>query len=320
MKNEILISIIIPVYNVEKYIKDCMESIMQCNSDTCEIIVVNDGSTDSSLEICNSYLNKTKKITIITQTNQGLSEARNAGIRSSKGKYLLFLDSDDKLHEKGLEQIIRDCTVANEDFLFGRAYKFYNGSTEYKLCQINYDGIKEERPYKIFEYLNSKNEFWFAAWLVIIKRDFLINNNLFFKKGIYHEDELWVPSVFVKADSVKLLNYGFYLYRMNREGSIVYSENIKREFDKITIVEELEKLNDTDKKKKPIILKRQAALIYGILIKASSFKDNDKYNELLELLERNINKLKNGKYFVIYLSCKMAGVKSVSRVIGKIIK
>ena len=181
------LSIIIPVYNVESYLEECLESIPLISlGNQIEIILVNDGSTDNSLSICQTYSIKYPNIKLISQKNQGLSEARNTGIKNAQGKYLLFLDSDDFLKKDTLLSILEEVSTANKDFYIGRSYKYYGNSEV--LSQINYELISELNPQEAFLKLNAISNFWFAAWLVIINREFLLNNNLYFKKGILHED------------------------------------------------------------------------------------------------------------------------------------
>lgn len=318
MQNSFLISIVIPVYNVEKYLQECISSIKNCDKDKIEIIFVDDGSTDQSGIICKNYSEKNYNVKYVRQENKGLSEARNTGIRKATGEYILFLDSDDYLYPNALEQIQNDITMNNEcDFYIGRAYEFLDGDKKYDLCQMDYDLIKEKTPIEIFQRLDKNPEFWFAAWLIIIRRQFLLENTLFFKSGIYHEDELWVPTVFVKASSIGMLNYGFYCYRKNREGSIVSAPKIKREFDKLIIVEEFDKIDLLENKKIYIIRKRQAALIWGIILHINFFYDDMDIKKLEKELEKKLCKLKCGKYYIVYLGIKIFGVRRISSAFSK---
>lgn len=214
MCDSILLSIIVPVYNVEKYLPICIESILKQYCSGIEVVLVNDGSRDKSLFICEDFVSKYEFISLVSQTNKGLSEARNTGIRNAKGKYLLFLDSDDYLAPDTLAQILSAVSIADVDFFMGRSISFYGNNEGLTLNQVDYDRITYFSTIECFSKLNLVNEFWFAAWLIIINRDFLLENNLFFKADILHEDELWVPSVFIRASSVKLLNIGFYCYRI----------------------------------------------------------------------------------------------------------
>ena len=102
---EDLISVVVPIYNVEKYLKTCIETIIKQTYKNIEIILVNDGSTDNSLQICNEFKEKEKRIKVINKKNGGLSDARNIGLKKAKGKYICFIDSDDFINEKYIEEL-----------------------------------------------------------------------------------------------------------------------------------------------------------------------------------------------------------------------
>ena len=107
-----MISIIIPIYNVEKYLEKCLDSILNQTYKNLEIILIDDGSTDNSPNICNSYCEKDKRIKIIHKNNEGVSSARNKGIELSKGKYIVFIDSDDYVSNEHIE-VLYDCIISN---------------------------------------------------------------------------------------------------------------------------------------------------------------------------------------------------------------
>lgn len=319
-KKEIILSIIIPVYNVEKYVECCLKSVISQNSTKIEVVVVNDGSTDKSLKICEEYSDKFTYIKIVTQTNKGLSEARNTGIRHSNGEYLLFLDSDDYLLDNCLYKIINDLQYRHADISLGRAYSFVDGDSKLSLCQVDYKKYNTQIPSSCFSDLNKSDGFWFAAWLVIIKRSFILNNRLFFKKGIYHEDELWVPSVFAKASTLSLLNYGFYCYRVGRVGSIVYSNNIKREFDKILVADELFSLQNVSTESKKMLNERCASLLLGIILSLNCFRKDLRYFELLKVIRKRLKYLKCKKYILVLFICYIIGIKNTAYLLNTLFK
>lgn len=311
--NIILLSIIIPVYNVESYLKECLDSIVYYERDDIEIIAVNDGSTDNSLSILKEYSVKHPIIRIVNQENQGLSAARNSGIQVSKGKYLLFLDSDDFLFPGVLDLVIFDINKdQGKEFFLGRAYKYRDGEDTKELCQVDYSTINYSSPSHLFLSLHKKSSFWFAAWLLIINRQFLISNNLYFKTGIYHEDELWVPSVFVIAKNMGTINYGFYCYRTEREGSIVTSPKIKREFDKLIVADELNNLIGESGVSDMLIKDRQASIVFGIMLTLHKFEENIAYADMINSLNKHMYMLKYGKYFLVYIAYRVFGIKFVS--------
>ena len=313
-----LISIIIPVYNVEAYIEDCISSILRQNTENIEIIMVNDGSTDNSLSMCEKYAKQSENVSVYCQTNQGLSAARNTGISKARGKYILFLDSDDCLADNCLDRLKNDLRENESDIYLGRSLRFLDGTKDYTLCQVDYSQFNNQNPAVCFAELNKTEGFWFAAWLVIIKKDFLLEHNLYFRNGIYHEDELWVPSVFARAKTLKLLNYGFYCYRVGRAGSIVFSHKIKREFDKIIVVDELNGLDSISSISKTMIKDRCAALVFGIILSLKYYKNDINYIKLVNSVKQRLAFIKSRKYLPVYLMCKLAGVSRTSKLLNSI--
>lgn len=317
MDHNKILSIIIPVYNVEKYLEQCLGSIIDIKyQNNIEIILVNDGSTDNSPIICQKYAELYPNIKLISQKNSGLSEARNTGIMNANGEYLLFLDSDDFLFDEILDKILFYLKNYEKDLFIGRAYKYFGNFNQMQLSQIDYNFPDDINPDVAFDKLNSIKNFWFAAWLIIIKRDFLISNELFFKKGILHEDELWVPSVFIKAESIGFLNFGFYCYRLNRKGSIVSNTNIKREFDKLIVASELSKFYGKNKISDKIINDRRAAIEFGLIKSLQKYTSNDQYESLKVAITQNLDMLNFGKYRLISLLTKIFGVSNTSRILN----
>lgn len=315
-----LISIIIPVYNVEAYINDCMSSILKQNTENVEIIMVNDGSKDSSLSICEKYAEQNECISVYSQTNQGLSAARNTGISKAKGKYILFLDSDDCLADSCLDRLKNDLKENESDIYLGRSLRFIDGTKDYTLCQVDYSQFNNQNPAVCFAELNKTEGFWFAAWLVIIKKDFLLEHNLYFRNGIYHEDELWVPTVFARAKTLKFLNYGFYCYRVGRAGSIVFSHKIKREFDKLIVVDELNRLYNISIESKEMIGERSSSLVFGIILSLVNYKKDSSYEDLLKSVKLRLPYIKCRKYKPVYTLCRFFGVALTSIILNYVYK
>lgn len=315
-----LLSIVIPVYNVEAYLRQCLNSVLKSDgAQDCEVILVNDGSTDSSPEICREYTEQYGNVRLVNQPNGGLSEARNTGIHHATGKYILFLDSDDFLYEGSLKYILSNIEGSTTDIFLGRAYKYYQDTDTYRLSQKDYVPLAGKKPAEAFLSLISGNDFWFAAWLVIIEREFLLSHNLFFLKGIYHEDELWVPSVFMTAATVRFLNKGFYGYRLNREGSIVSKPNIKRLFDKLIVTEKLDGFKDNGPYCARIVAARQASLIFGVILDLPKYRDDKRYDELCRIVSGHCRWLNHGKYRGIWMLCHLLGVRILAAALKIII-
>ena len=230
------ISLIIPVYNVEQYLRDCLNSVVaQTNSD-CEVICVNDGSTDGSLTILKEFQNRYNQITVITQQNKGLSGARNAGILAAKGDYLFFLDSDDWI-EPNTSEILAQKQRGEDLVCFNGRRVFEDGSTEEpdnEIEELNLNGWEYYCKYALV-----RRKFHFVCSVLrLYRREYLLKNKLFFEEGIYHEDNLFTPLACYYAQTVKVIPDCLYVYRI-RKGSITQSVNVQRLYDMITVANKL---------------------------------------------------------------------------------
>ena len=210
-------SIIVPVYNTEKYLENCLNSIFNQTNQDFEIICINDGSTDNSLNILKKY---TDKIILINQENQGLSIARNNGVKKATGKYIIFVDSDDTIENKLLEKI--DIVSKNNPDLI-----------RFGANQINNDEVRIIKA-PVFNNLNGKdafniivnNELVESPWLYAYNKSFYQKNNFEFMPNMYHEDFGLIPKVIELADKVTSIEYAGYNY-FKRENSITTDPNKK---------------------------------------------------------------------------------------------
>lgn len=183
------ISVIVPVYNVEEYLEECLNSLILQTKKEFEVIAINDGSTDNSLQILNKFNDSFENITIINQKNAGLSVSRNVGIESAKGKYILFLDSDDILAEDTLEQLFNTAELNNLDLVVYDALAFDEISGK-----KDYSKYSRQKNYK--KTIMNREEFLYGeckkyislSQLHFYKLSVIMNNNLRFKEGLLHED------------------------------------------------------------------------------------------------------------------------------------
>ena len=259
-ENNILISIVVPIYNVENELPRCIESLINQTYNNIEIILVNDGSTDGSKSICNLYKQRDSRIKVINKDNGGLSDARNSGIHIARGDYILFIDSDDYIEINSCEKFINVLNGRNVDIVVGEAKKIHGDNISY----LNHSNLINGREYLSKEYIKLSIESleWYApSWLNMYNREFIIRNSLFFKKGILHEDMQILPKYFLSANSIIYMNYCFYNYEI-RENSITQMNNKTKSIESmITIFNEwkitFDEVYDIKLKK----------LLYGILIK-----------------------------------------------------
>ncbi len=227
----VIFSLIIPVYNVERYIDNCIKSVIlqKPEENDMEVILVDDGSTDKSGEICDKYAYKYAYMRVIHKENGGLSSARNEGLHKASGKYILFMDSDDWWNPDVSFNKIAGYVKQHEEtemFLFA-AYDFIEGDGYYK--RNDHDNLNCIMTTDIKAYYRSlldNGNLEVSAYTKIVKRDFLIENGLFFKEGLLSEDNEWMMRLLRKLKKVSIIDEALYIYRMNREGSI--TSTIKR--------------------------------------------------------------------------------------------
>ena len=230
-------SIIIPVYNVESYLRECLDSVLHQTFKEWEAICVNDGSTDGSLRILEEYAAKDSRFKVVSQANGGLSAARNTGMDNATGEYILFLDSDDWLEHSALETI--DAAIAGEDMICFSGRRYFEESKTF-----NQPDILTDKTYTNgMDYYNENallpRDFAFVCVVLrAYRRTFLKGKRLRFKEGVYHEDNLFTPMACYHAGHVRQIPDYLYNYRV-RASSITDSHQTKRLRDFLTIANEL---------------------------------------------------------------------------------
>lgn len=224
-------SIIVPVYNVELYLKDCLESILTQNYDDYEVICVNDASTDHSLEILYDYAMKSRKIKLINnQVNRGLSYSRNCGIRNALGEYVLFVDSDDMMCPEALKTLSDETSCVDTDIIYFNMMikdegKWAKAQVRQPRRQCKYEGLFTGQ--ELFVKLYQNDQLIVEAWRQLFSKRFLDANQLYFYEGILHEDSLFSVVCAMKAQQVLYLEQDLYIYR-RRDGSIMSRMNVHR--------------------------------------------------------------------------------------------
>lgn len=231
------LSIIIPVYNVEAYLRKCLDSILVDNAFTGQVICVNDGSTDESLAILEQYAARYPNLEIVSQTNSGLSVARNTGFDRATGDYVFFPDSDDWIFPGSLNKIMSH--LDGEDVMYFNAIKYYEDTTTYGK-EIDIPTIKDMNGSAYFKVIYDKprNMPCVCVWGGVYLRSFLLNNQLYNEPGIYHEDNYFTPQVLLSAEKVSSINEYVYVYRI-RGGSITANVRPKHINDLLFIARNL---------------------------------------------------------------------------------
>lgn len=242
------ISIIVPVYNTEKYLDECLKTLEDQTLKDIEIICVNDGSKDSSLQILERHAASDKRIKIIDKENGGVCSARNAGIRVAEGEYISFIDSDDLVPNYAMEKAYNDLKKYNVEVVSFKLETFIDGDAV-DLSNFKYDPSKV----KVCERSQNQNPFYDmvenTGYIVtkVYKKSLIVNNNIWFKEGITHyEDQLFNLLLFPSVTKMVQDDNIFYLYRTNRPGSAVTEFNAKKVLTASTKVSE-ELINNFDK-------------------------------------------------------------------------
>ena len=284
-----LFSIVVPIYNVEDYLKECLDSILIQTFKDYELILVNDGSTDNSGDIADKYASKYKNIHVIHKENGGLSSARNAGINKAIGDYLLFIDSDDLLvSEDALFDMI-PFLKDNDVILLGFEKFYYDKTTAPVVPNVDISLRDKNIDDKIVGLIKS-NVFVTSACNKCISRQYFINNNLYFKEGILSEDIEWSTRLLLSVNSIDFTNKPYYYYRQSREGSISTTVSQKHIFDITKSIEKcieyVEQSNVSNSRKEALFnflaYQYMMLMAYYIETESSSLKMNiKKLNYLL---------------------------------------
>ncbi len=211
------ISVILPIYNVEKYLSQCLDSIVNQTLKDFECICVNDGSTDNSLSILQEYANKDSRIKIISQENKGVSAARNAGLKSTCCPYITFVDPDDWLQNNYLERLFNVAKETNSDIVecnYNIYYKSYDKTVKYARKDI-IKSKKEDNVTYVFRKYYGK-----VVWNRIYKTELLTQNNILFYEGMTGEDTPFSILSYLYSKKNCFIHEELYFYRANRENSI----------------------------------------------------------------------------------------------------
>lgn len=329
---EDLITIIVPVYNVEKYLEESIRSIINQTYKNIEILAINDGSTDGSLELLKKLSYEDDRIKIISQKNKGLSGARNTGIDSAKGNYIMFLDSDDIFSTNELlESLYKIARKDSSDIVFFK-YKTKNEITKReKILEINLS----KESYILSEFLKEiaeKNRCYYgfiSACTKLYKKDIFFK--LRFKEGIYYEDTEIFLRLLLEAKKISFLNQVGIEYRVGRVGSITTSTRKIDDMLKVGIfIEEFHKeLQEKDQKKIESLVNMILNNLYFVYFFSIRKLLLDETNNIIEkkigLYETQLkNSIIKNKLFlknvIVMKSIKLLGIKNNSKIFRLVFK
>ena len=227
-----MISVVIPVYNVEKYLAECIDSVITQTYTDYEIILVDDGATDLSGGMCDEYAESNTKIRVIHQENGGLSAARNTGLNAAKGDYIYFLDSDDYIEPHTLEYLVTLADQENSDFVFFDGYVFFDECEEDDSVSryIRKETYQSACGRDMLYQLLCNDEYRTAVPLMMFRTDYLKKHDLYFLNGIIHEDELFTFQIYNANGKVAHCHEQLYARRI-RPASIMTSSAALKRYD-----------------------------------------------------------------------------------------
>jgi glycosyltransferase involved in cell wall biosynthesis len=273
-----LVSVIIPVYNTEAYLKRCLDSVHKQTYLNIEVLLVNDGSTDNSQAILEEFHKRDKRFMVLKKENGGLSDARNYGMDRAKGEYYFFVDSDDLIEKKTVELMMKAINKENAEIaVCDMSYLYPDGHTSFS-SGGSFSCTSVEKDHSLLFINNSANNKIFHASLF---------NDLRFPQGMWYEDLAVIPTLLTKADRVVKVDESLYYY-YQREGSLAHStnEHMFDLYDSIDMVKKAvqEKIQDTS-------FMNRMYLIHGLDMTTMRIKDSYDKNRRVSFLKRNIQKL-----------------------------
>lgn len=311
------VSVIIPVYCVEQYITDCVNSILTQNYIDVEVILVDDGSPDNCGKICDDFAARDKRCKVIHKANGGLSDARNVGVSAANGDFVLFLDGDDLWSDPdALSRLMERQRLTNASVLNFSYIRWFEDTDQKKPYFSNVPAMPQLKSREAqLEYLTERGLYIASACNKLIRRSVL--NELSFRKGVYSEDVEWCARLMQKAESMDFVCENFYLYRQ-RATSIRHTINEKKCMDlanNILSCFALAEIADTETK---AALLRYTAFQYGTFF-AVQAKSEKVPVDSIEKLEQYSWVLKyygnKKKLRILYLGCKLLGYKRLCGVI-----
>lgn len=279
LNNQIIVSIIVPIYNSEKYLEQCLGSIKAQKFHNFEVLMINDGSTDKSEEICRKYVYEDKRFVLINQENKGVCEARNHALRIAKGIYIAFVDSDDKINSTFLSTLINEIMQNKSDIAF---CDFYNETGVESAGKWKYERIERDKIYNY--YLEGK--IYNRIMNKVYKKDLILD--IFFPSDRpIMEDAFWTANALSRCKKISIIPQGLYYYRITK-GSLSrrkYSESeecgmYRNEIEKYIII--AEKLTDNDSIE--ILYNKIGDLIENILFSKRNLEIQGVFEKLKELL------------------------------------
>ncbi|AVP64060.1 glycosyltransferase family 2 protein [Clostridium botulinum] len=290
-----LLSIIIPVYNVENYLEECLNSILDQGFSDYEVILVNDASTDSSGIICNHYSKKYSNFKVIhLEANSLLGAARNIGLKNAKGYYVHFCDADDYYISDSLKSVAEELNNNATDIIIGHfTCKPEKGAFVCSDMNLNFKNHKSIYSSELLQHYICNENFMGTAWRFIVKREFLLKNKIYFVEGYFAEDEEWFPKILCSTNKFYEIKKPFYCYRSRKIGSITSQKTYLHSKSQLKAIINLLKFLSEKKLKnieKEFIYSRVHHLLGIFSTRCDTFNE-EQIKDLVSIIDINIKEL-----------------------------
>lgn len=279
------LSVIVPVYNVQSYLEECLTSLLLQTEPFDEIILINDGSTDKSKDICESYCKQYNNFILINQNNRGLAATRNLGLQKAMGDYVIFVDSDDYIKKETNILLKKALQLEKVEALYYNAEIRYDISFKEKEDAFKHANILNEKYLTGIDYLTDvfPRKYTVSACLAAYKREFLLQNHILFPEGVYFEDNFFSLQVLTKAKKVFGISNSLYVRRY-RENSIMTSKTTKKKCQDLVTIQKImwEYLleNQIWSKKRKLLKRFVASGLLSTFFELSKFQDKALTNGL----------------------------------------
>lgn len=320
-------SIVVPIYNVEKYLEQCIESVLNQSYTNFELILVDDGSFDTCPSTCDQYAEKDHRIKVIHKKNAGLPAARNSGIKMAQGDYLMHLDADDFWDLQYLSKLNIIIEESPKDVYFGNSrYDYYSEDNCRKTVLYNIDTLKNKKINEIISHFFYKNnQMPSGAWHNVYRTAFVKENNLFFSEELtWSEDADNFFNVLTYAKSIGFFDYTFYYYRRSNISAMTKNITAKNLLSNLAVSKKwfwyFEQSDYTEETRG--IVKQRFAKGYLCMTKFLAFLNKEDFDEVVKEMKNNKDIIKDAsgmQCIALRFLNSILGYRTTSKIINLVI-
>lgn len=318
------LSIVVPAYNIEKYIRKCLESILSCPSREFEVIVIDDGSSDRTFKIISQIASNDERVRAYRQENRGLSGARNEAVKKSSGEYLMFVDGDDWVSPDAVACILNETEKAYDVISFNFKTWQGNGRNPNHVYRHKYSGLKSTYANGadfLTEALRKDYYFTWYVWAHVFKRQVLADSHIWFWEGMKYEDIAFTYKAICQCKSVRVIDRDFIIYRMNNLSSITAKKELRSETDRLYVLDENRKdirRMQVSRELKKLLLNNMGYNYCSVLVNCACVPLKEREQLLIELESKKylLNDICCGKPWLAALCGKIFGIRVLAGLLG----